>query len=225
MRAAHRKNANIVSSSESSEEQHPNLRKKIKKGKKTRRDNSLGTLTEKFIQMLEQSGNGMVDLNDAVSDLKVEKRRIYDITNVLEGIGYIQKFKKSQFRLIDPQQEQSIDADLEKLQLELSQLEQEEHALERRLALISQELDLIMASPAETGQAYLNESDIKEHMVKNRNMFPCLIFQASPNTQVDIYQPKGDVGEGKGTDDDIFNYQVHIKSLTPLSLFYAHYSL
>jgi predicted nuclease of restriction endonuclease-like (RecB) superfamily len=36
-----------------------------------------------------------VDLNDAVKSLDVQKRRIYDITNVLEGIGLIEKYKKN----------------------------------------------------------------------------------------------------------------------------------
>jgi transcription factor E2F3 len=36
-----------------------------------------------------------VDLNDAASLLAVQKRRIYDITNVLEGIGLIEKTVKN----------------------------------------------------------------------------------------------------------------------------------
>ena len=37
----------------------------------------------------------MLDLNSAVKDLDVQKRRIYDITNVLEGIGLIRKVGKN----------------------------------------------------------------------------------------------------------------------------------
>jgi transcription factor E2F3 len=36
-----------------------------------------------------------VDLNEAADSLGVPKRRIYDITNVLEGIGLIEKKSKS----------------------------------------------------------------------------------------------------------------------------------
>ncbi len=42
-----------------------------------------------------------MDLNEAVEILGVQKRRIYDITNVLEGIGYIKKFTKNKVKLID----------------------------------------------------------------------------------------------------------------------------
>jgi sugar-specific transcriptional regulator TrmB len=48
-----------------------------------------------------------VDLNDAVRQLSVQKRRIYDITNVLEGIGYVEKLHKNKIKWVgsteDPQ--------------------------------------------------------------------------------------------------------------------------
>jgi len=50
-------------------------------------------------------------LNDAVDELQVQKRRIYDITNVLEGIGLIEKYKKNKIKWT------SLEEDQEKLQL------------------------------------------------------------------------------------------------------------
>ncbi|CAI7899622.1 unnamed protein product [Closterium sp. NIES-53] len=50
-----------------------------------RYDNSLGLLTKKFIDLIKGSDDGTLDLNTAASTLQVQKRRIYDITNVLEG--------------------------------------------------------------------------------------------------------------------------------------------
>ena len=37
-------------------------------------------------------------MNDAAAVLEVQKRRIYDITNVLEGIGLIEKTIKNKIR-------------------------------------------------------------------------------------------------------------------------------
>uniref|UniRef100_A0A668TAV5 E2F/DP family winged-helix DNA-binding domain-containing protein n=1 Tax=Oreochromis aureus TaxID=47969 RepID=A0A668TAV5_OREAU len=49
---------------------------------------SLHVLTTKFVQLLQESETGELDLRDAVRALAVgQKRRIYDITNVLEGIA------------------------------------------------------------------------------------------------------------------------------------------
>lgn len=46
----------------------------------TRYDTSLGLLTKKFIDLLEGSPDGVIDLNVASVQLNVQKRRIYDIT-------------------------------------------------------------------------------------------------------------------------------------------------
>ncbi|KAJ8658513.1 hypothetical protein O0I10_005866 [Lichtheimia ornata] len=65
-----------------------------------RYDSSLGLLTKKFIALLRSSPNGELDLNRAAQQLKVQKRRIYDITNVLEGIRLIEKNSKNHVRWI-----------------------------------------------------------------------------------------------------------------------------
>ncbi|UYV62297.1 hypothetical protein LAZ67_2000060, partial [Cordylochernes scorpioides] len=62
---------------------------------KTRYDTSLGLLTKRFLNLLTGAPDGVVDLNRASSELEVQKRRIYDITNVLEGIGLIEKKSKN----------------------------------------------------------------------------------------------------------------------------------
>lgn len=79
----------------------------------TRFDSSLGLLTKKFVFLLKRAashgrlnngtriglkaegGEGTLDLNAAARELQVQKRRIYDITNVLEGIGLIEKRTKN----------------------------------------------------------------------------------------------------------------------------------
>ena len=60
-----------------------------------RYDSSLGLLTKKFIHLVQNAEGGMLDLNQAAEKLSVQKRRIYDITNVLEGIGLIEKRSKN----------------------------------------------------------------------------------------------------------------------------------
>jgi len=61
----------------------------------SRFDSSLGLLTRKFTNLIHASISGAVDLNEAALQLNVQKRRIYDITNVLEGIGLIEKRSKN----------------------------------------------------------------------------------------------------------------------------------
>ncbi|KAH7969250.1 hypothetical protein HPB52_016295 [Rhipicephalus sanguineus] len=69
-----------------------------KSGERNRYDTSLGLLTKKFIQLLKGASDGVVDLNKASELLGVQKRRIYDITNVLEGVGLIEKKSKNNIR-------------------------------------------------------------------------------------------------------------------------------
>ena len=47
---------------------------------------------------MEEAEEGVLDLNKAAEALHVQKRRIYDITNVLEGIGLIGKCGKNNVR-------------------------------------------------------------------------------------------------------------------------------
>ena len=67
-----------------------------------RKENGLVELTKKFIDLLKEAENQTLDLNGAVKKLDVQKRRIYDITNVLEGIGLICKVSKNNIRWDGP---------------------------------------------------------------------------------------------------------------------------
>ena len=49
---------------------------------------------KRFVDVLT-TANGILDLNAASLTLGVQKRRIYDITNVLEGIDLIEKRSKN----------------------------------------------------------------------------------------------------------------------------------
>ncbi len=71
----------------------------IIKKQKSRQINSLDELTKKFIKCVYESGSNRINLNTVMKKIKAKKRRIYDITNVLEGIGIIKKDAKNQIKL------------------------------------------------------------------------------------------------------------------------------
>ncbi len=58
---------------------------KGKRKSRQRQENSLGELTKNFINYIKDQGGREININEVVKELKVKKRRIYDITNVLEG--------------------------------------------------------------------------------------------------------------------------------------------
>ena len=51
--------------------------------------------------MMARSSSGLVDLHHASRIMNVKKRRIYDVTNVLEGTGLIQKTGKNKVGWIE----------------------------------------------------------------------------------------------------------------------------
>lgn len=55
---------------------------------KKRKDNSLVELTKNFLNYIKKESpiDNTIQISKMVKKLKVKKRRIYDITNVLEGI-------------------------------------------------------------------------------------------------------------------------------------------
>ena len=78
--------------------------------KKTRQNNSLDHLTKKFAEYVYTCDSDKINLNDAIKVIKINKRRIYDITNVFEGkkrykfililgIGLIKKVSRNQIKI------------------------------------------------------------------------------------------------------------------------------
>ncbi|CAD6999812.1 transcription factor E2F2 [Ceratitis capitata] len=66
----------------------------IRQEQQQRAVGSLVALTQKFVQLMKRN-HGRIDLKEATELLDVQKRRIYDITNVLEGVGLIEKTRHS----------------------------------------------------------------------------------------------------------------------------------
>lgn len=52
---------------------------------------SLGILTKGFLELMLAAPDGVLDLNQVAVSLQTRKRRVYDITNVLDGIRLIKK--------------------------------------------------------------------------------------------------------------------------------------
>jgi transcription factor E2F3 len=100
-----------------------------------RYDSSLGLLTKKFINLIKQAEDGILDLNNAADTLEVQKRRIYDITNVLEGIGLIEKKLKNriQWKGLDVSKPGEADDSFASLQAEIENLTMEERRLDEQI--------------------------------------------------------------------------------------------
>ncbi|XP_014088901.3 transcription factor E2f1 [Bactrocera oleae] len=123
-----------------------------------RADTSLGILTKKFVDLLQGSPDGVVDLNDASAKLLVQKRRIYDITNVLEGIGILEKKSKNNIQWKCGNSLVSSDRTRE-MQLENERLEQKENQLNMLIDQIREELSSEISNNNQL--AYVTHTDLK----------------------------------------------------------------
>lgn len=65
------------------------------KPKRPRYDTSLCVLTQRVCMILQDSCSRVIDLNALAKTLKVPKRRLYDVTNVLEGVSLARKKSKN----------------------------------------------------------------------------------------------------------------------------------
>ncbi|EPS57602.1 hypothetical protein M569_17214, partial [Genlisea aurea] len=62
-----------------------------------RKQKSLGLLCSNFLALYDREGVETIGLDDAASRLGVERRRIYDIVNVLESVGILSRKAKNRY--------------------------------------------------------------------------------------------------------------------------------
>ncbi|KIH66602.1 transcription factor E2F/dimerization partner [Ancylostoma duodenale] len=122
----------------------------------TRVDNSLLVTTKKFIAL--KSANDTVNLNDAAEELNVPKRRLYDITNVLEGIDLVEKIGKNSIRWKTNDGDVSV---LDALKAECKNLRAEEIELDAVLHDLTSTIKLTKEDPTNNPQGYIRIRDLR----------------------------------------------------------------
>lgn len=98
-----------------------------------RGENKLGPTAVKFMKLLAAAPGQSMDLNDASSGLGVPKRRIYDITNVLEGLGAVVKSDKNAVSKGDFRSSYVAGPDFKSLAAEVAVLKSAEDKLESEI--------------------------------------------------------------------------------------------
>eukprot|EP00050_Salpingoeca_kvevrii_P015964 m.51513 g.51513 ORF g.51513 m.51513 type:complete len:252 (-) comp6616_c0_seq3:185-940(-) len=131
----------------------------------SRHEKSLGLLTTRFVDLLRQSADGVVDLKTAAEQLDVkQKRRIYDITNVLEGIGLIEKSSKNIIHWKGSTSHQStsnVGIKLAGIREELARLEEEERLIDEHESKMQLSLKLLADNPDNETRAFVTHQDIR----------------------------------------------------------------
>ncbi|XP_030271287.1 transcription factor E2F4-like [Sparus aurata] len=165
---------------------------------------SLNLLATRFVRLLQEAEGGVLDIKDAVRILAVgQKRRIYDITNVLEGIGLIMKISKSIVKwngsMPGSNALESSNKVME-LKSELEDLEQREKMLDQQKFWVEQSIRNTTEDCSNL--TYVNHEDICNCFSGHT----LLAVRAPSGTQLDVPIPKA-------VQNCPAKYQIHLKSI------------
>ena len=159
----------------------------------TKQENSLGQLTKNFLQYIKNKGRVNININDLVNDLGVIKRRIYDITNVLQGIGYIEKKGKNEISWTKNYKDQNQNilnisddyiSNCNKLKKEFEDLKKEDKENEDKLNKYREEFNLLSGRKDFHKYGYLTFEDIKN--ISKTDNLDFVIIKASKGTVINV---------------------------------------
>ncbi|XP_072567355.1 transcription factor E2F5 isoform X1 [Paramormyrops kingsleyae] len=171
----------------------------------SRHEKSLGLLTIKFVSLLQEAEDGVLDLKAAADILAVrQKRRIYDITNVLEGVGLIEKKTKNIIQWKGENSgchtKEALDQ-VELLRAQISELVLKEEELDSQKSWLQQSINYLSDDPVDSKFKYVTHEDICNAF----NGDNLLAVIAPSGTQLEVPMPEmGHNGQKK--------YQVNLRS-------------
>ncbi|XP_013870820.1 transcription factor E2F1 [Austrofundulus limnaeus] len=175
------------------------------KTEKSRYDTSLNLTTKRFLDLLSQSDDGVVDLNWASQVLDVQKRRIYDITNVLEGIQLISKKSKNHIQWLGNRIDANLVSRHKELQREVCDLTEAEEKLDELISKCTLQLRLLTEDPQNKKLGYVRCQDLRKSSDSPDQLV--MVIRAPPETQMQVSEPSE-------------SYQVSLKSTQgPIDVF------
>ena len=166
----------------------------------TKQDNSLSQLTQSFLDYIKKKGRVRISINELVEDLKVKKRRIYDITNVLQGIGYLDKIGKNEILWIknsnsitipnytssskDEVTSENHISNYSQLKKELDDLKSQKNNIEANLNKFKEEFKLISEKNEFPKYGYITFDDICDLSINEKVNF--MLIKAPKGTQINV---------------------------------------
>lgn len=164
----------------------------------TRSDNSLFSLTKRFLKLMSRSPGQSINISQAAMELNVEKRRIYDITNVLEGLGLLSKWSVNCSKWMGGDIESHIVEDFEQIDKENDNNEnilisKEEIQLNEALDKVNEEIFMLSQSVDNLSNAYVTYSDLKSIPSLSDKM----VFAVKAPSETSMEYPRYEKGQYK----------------------------
>uniref|UniRef100_A0A3B4ZZ33 E2F transcription factor 3 n=1 Tax=Stegastes partitus TaxID=144197 RepID=A0A3B4ZZ33_9TELE len=148
---------------------------------RSRCDTSLGLLTQGFAELLNRSADGVLDLNVVARELNAPKRRVYDVTNVLEGVKLLRKKSKNTIQWLGGQMAGTADQ-------ELNSLTEEEKYLDELIQCSNIGLWLLSSLTLRLTYAYLTYEDV--HKINSLKEQTVIVIKAPAETKLEVPHPE-----------------------------------
>uniref|UniRef100_A0A3P9J8R3 THAP-type domain-containing protein n=1 Tax=Oryzias latipes TaxID=8090 RepID=A0A3P9J8R3_ORYLA len=163
----------------------------------SREDVSLGLLAQRFLDLLQNTPDGALDLRDVTTSLNTRRRRVYDITNVLEGISLLERQSANKFKWIGKLPVSSF-LGVFKIQKEVNNLKLVEDTLDSLIKSCAQQLFDLTDDLQNSALAFVTHEDISRLQVFQEQTV--MVVKAPEETKLEVPPPKED------------SIQVHLKA-------------
>ncbi len=168
----------------------------------------MGGLATKFITLIKAAPDLCVDLNEVVKLLKVQKRRVYDITNVLEGIGLVKKCEKNKIQWtgsITVPEDLEVRRDLIDTKRELKEQQEESQLLSNMVQQQKEDIKKISETAQYQEYGFVTYDDLaKLSATEEYKDKKLLIISASTGTEMEVPEK-----------DSVENYFKELKARDP----------
>merc|ERR1712226_613193 len=150
-------------------------------------DGSLTQTAKRFVEFIQKSSKPEVDLNMMALKLQCPKRRLYDITNVLEGIGLLEKVSKNKVQWTSKDVDFSHVA-VANMRTDLNDLRKKETQLENSVKLLQSMYEKEIEDCINNRFGYVTSDSVRKlDLGTNRR----LIFANGPkSTELAIFSPE-----------------------------------
>lgn len=130
--------------------------------------------------MLQSSSDRVVDLNAVAKALSVPKRRLYDVSNVLEGIALARKTSKNHIEWLGTQ--------CGTLSLEIKNLIQEERKLDELIKSCTWQINQMCQNKYTQRFAYLTYEDVQRIPILKEQTV--IVIKGPAGTKLEVPHPK-----------------------------------
>ncbi|XP_068609958.1 transcription factor E2F6 [Brachionichthys hirsutus] len=152
---------------------------------------SLPTLTQRFLRLLLEAPDGSVNLREVTQSLQTHRQRLFEITNVLDGIRLVKKESGNRIKWIgSPPISSFLWRNKLKFQKELENLQLVESTLDGLIKTCAQQLFSLTDDEENSSSAYVTQQDVGRLPVFQDQTV--IVVKAPEETKLEIPVPSED---------------------------------